>query len=176
MSIPQFIRDNTNDGRAMCLFLIDVMEGRAEGANVGHRVSAARELLNRVFGKSRSRDLPKPPGSTAHRHKTHQRDASAQTQPIPVAPATSTAVMDEPEPQPEPNRGIVIDNDVDSWLAVYDSELYEFMNECDDADFDPYLAAIDEDYFKSYTACKGPECGVHGEPPDPDFDPNDYHY
>ncbi len=39
------------------------------------------------------------------------------------------------------------------------------MNECDDPDFDPYLAALDEEYFKSYTGCKDPECEVHGTPP-----------
>ena len=86
--------------------------------------------------------------------------------------------MDKPEQQPEPdaNRGIDIENDVDYWLAVYDSDLYEFMNECEDPDFDPYLAAIDEEYFKSFTGCKDPECMVHGEPPEIDFDPNDYRY
>ena len=86
--------------------------------------------------------------------------------------------MEKPEQQPgaEANRGIDIENDVDSWLAVYDSELYEFMNECEDPDFDPYLATIDEEYFKSFTGCSDPECEVHGEPPEIDFDPNDYRY
>ena len=50
------------------------------------------------------------------------------------------------------------------------------MCECDAPDFDPYLAALDEDYFKSYTGCKDPECEVHGDPPEIDFDPNDFHY
>ena len=39
------------------------------------------------------------------------------------------------------------------------------MNWCEDSDFDPYLAALDEDYFQSYTGCKDPECEVHGKPP-----------
>ena len=179
--LTTLIKARTDDGRVICLFLIDVMEGRVAKANVGHRVSAAKELLTRAFGKSLSRDLPRPPQSTAPRrstHKTHQQVAPVQTQPVPKAPAASTAVLDEPEyrSQPETNGGIVIDNDPDSWLAVYDSDLYEFMNECEAPDFDPYLAAIDEEYFKSYTGCEDPECEVHGEPVEFDFDPNDYHY
>ena len=46
------IKARTDDGRVICMFLIDVMEGRVEGIHVGHRVSAAKELLNRAFGKS----------------------------------------------------------------------------------------------------------------------------
>ncbi|MCE2458581.1 MAG: hypothetical protein J4G14_12335 [Dehalococcoidia bacterium] len=46
----------------------------------------------------------------------------------------------------------------------------------DDPDFDPYPAALNDDYFKSYTGCKDPECEVHGESPEIDFDPNDFHY
>ena len=177
--ISSLIKLRTDGGRAICLFLIDVMEGRGENIHVGHHVAAAKELLNRAFGKSRSRDLPKPPGSNSPRrqtHKTHQRVAPAQTQAVATAPAASTAVLDEPErrSQPETNGGTV--NAPDSWLAVYDSGLYEFMNECEDPDFDPYRAAIDEEYFRSYTGCKNPECEVHGEPLEFDFDPNDFYY
>ena len=179
-ALTALIKIRTDDGRAMCLFLIDVMEGRVEKINVGHRVAAAKELLNRAFGKSRSRDLPRPPHSTAARRstsRTHQRAASAQTQAVATTPAADTAVLDEPEEQPESQAEAgLIDGSPDSWLAVYDSDLYEFMSECDDPDFDPYLAAIDEEYFKSYTGCKDPECEVHGEPVEIDFDPNDYHY
>ena len=181
ISLSQFIRNNTNDGRNIASLLIDVMEGRVEKINVGRRVAAAKELLNRAFGKSRGRDLPKPPRSTAitrSTHKTHQRVAPAQTQAVETAAAASTAVLDKPEQQPEPdtNRGIVIDIDNDPYLSVFDSPLYDFMNECEDPDFDPYLAALDEEYFKSFTGCRDPECEVHGEPPQIDFDPNDYHY
>ena len=179
--LTRLIRFKTDDGRAMCLFLIEVMEGKAEGAQVGHRVSAARELLNRGFGRYQSRPLPKPPGSSGRRrssHKTHQRVPSTPTQTVTPVPAASTAVLEEPEQLPDlKTKGDVlfaIDND--PRFTVFDSELYRFMNECDDPDFDPYLAALDEDYFKSYTACKDPECEVHGDPPEIDFDPSDYFY
>ena len=65
--LTRLIKANTDDGQAVVMFLIDIMEGRAEGANVEHRISAAKELLNRAFGKSRSRNLPKPPGSKTPR-------------------------------------------------------------------------------------------------------------
>ena len=65
--LTALIKANTDDGQAVVMFLIDIMEGRAEGANVEHRISAAKELLNRAFGKSRSRNLPKPPGSKTPR-------------------------------------------------------------------------------------------------------------
>ncbi len=183
--LTRLIRFKTDDGRAMCLFLIDVMEGKVEGIHVGHRVSAAKELLNRAFGKSRSGPLPKPPGSTAPKrstHKTHQRVAPASVRPEPVegrsVPPTQTAVLDEPEQQPEPeaNRGVVIDIYNDPRLSILDSELYDFMSICEAPDFDPYQAAIDEDYFNSYTGCKDPECEVHSELLGIDFDPNDFHY
>ena len=180
-ALTTLIKIRTDDGRAMALFLIDVMEGRVEGIHVGHRVAAAKELLSRAFGKYQSRPLPKPPGSTAPRRqtrKTHQRVAPAQTQAAVAAPTASAAVLDEPEQQTEPeaNRDIVIDIDNDPYLSVFDSPLYDFMNECEDPDFDPYVAALDEEYFKSFTGCRDPECEVHDEPPEIDFDPNDYHY
>ena len=45
------------------------------------------------------------------------------------------------------------------------------MNECEHPDFDPYTATIDEEYFQSFTACKDPECEVHGSPPEIHWDP-----
>ena len=63
---------------------------------------------------------------------------------------------------------------IDYWLGIYDTPLYELMCECEHPDFDPFLAATDEDYFESFTDCTDPECEVHGDPPD--FDPNEYHY
>ena len=63
--LSRLIRARTNDGQEMCLFLIDVMWGRVEGIRIGHRVSAARELLNRAFGRNQGIPLPNPPRNTA---------------------------------------------------------------------------------------------------------------
>ena len=47
---------------------------------------------------------------------------------------------------------------------------------CEDPNFDPYEAASNPDYARSYTGCPDPKCEVHGSPPEWDFDPNDHHY
>ena len=39
--LRNLIKARTDNGRVICMFLIDVMEGRYEGTQVGHRVSAA---------------------------------------------------------------------------------------------------------------------------------------
>ena len=46
-----------------------------------------------------------------------------------------------------------------------------------DPNFDPMLAASDEDYwFDNYDGCDNISCPFHGDPEDPDFDPNAHHY
>ena len=71
-AISSLISQKTDGGREICLFLIDVMKGGVEGIHVGHRVWAARELLNRAFGKSTGRPLPKAQGSTASRSQSRK--------------------------------------------------------------------------------------------------------
>ena len=178
-ALTRLIRFKTDDGRAMCLLLIEVMQGKAEGATVGHRVSAAKELLNRGFGRYQSRPLPKPPGSTARRrstHKTHQRVASAQTQAVADAPAVTTAVQTEPEPQPELSARGVEPIYIGGDPFYLDSDLVMTYEGCDDPNFDPYRAVHDEEYAQSYAGCKDPKCEVHGEPDEFEFDPKDFHY
>ena len=175
------INARTDDGRVICMFLIDVMEGRFEGSHVGHRVSAARELLSRAYGKSLGRSLPKPQGSTSTRRqprKTHQIVPSTPTQAVTSAPAASAVALDEPEQQSdqEIDPRIEIVRDVQNWVDIVESPRHEFMNECEHPDFDAYVATIDEEYFQSFTACKDPECEVHGDPPQINWDPNAHHY
>ncbi len=177
-AISSYIKQRSDGGREICQFLIDVVKGEIEGIHVGHRIWAARELLNRAYGKSPSRPLPKPPGSSSKRRqprKTHRRVTSTPAQAVTPAPAASTAVLEQQSDQ-EIDPRIDIARDVDYWLAIYDSPRYEFMSECGHPDFDAYTATIDEEYFQSFTACKDPECEVHGSPPQINWDPNDYHY
>ena len=163
------------------------MEGRVENIHLGHRVSAAKELLTRAFGKSRSRALPKRQRSTGAPRSTTPTvvPAEAGTQsgragevftPRNIAPAASTAVLDEPEQQPEPETNDVAPVYIDTGDPLYnDEERLEFFEACYDLDFDPYEAARNENYVRSYTACKDPECEVHGDPPEIEFDPKDFH-
>ena len=180
-ALSRLIRIKTDDGRDICLFLIEVMQGQFSGANPGHRVSAARELLSRAFGKSPTFPLPKPQRSTEPPRSTRNVQATpvttSRTDPALVADAPA-AVLDRPVQQVEPEAESHTATDAKTEIAfeVLDSPRFEFMSECEDPDFDPFLATIDVEYFESYTGCRDPECEVHGEPLDIHFDPNNYHY
>ena len=50
-ALAKVIRESTDDGRSVCRFLINVMEGELSAFRPHHRISAARELLSRGFGK-----------------------------------------------------------------------------------------------------------------------------
>ena len=167
------IKARTDDGRVICMFLIDVMEGKYAGTHVGHRVSAARELLSRAFGKSPTKSLPrqsrtaKPRRSTQKNQVTPEQARSQSA--VDERLAAQTAVMDRPEPQPQPER------ESDEEFAA---RIYRAASRCIDPNFDPMRAATDDDYFDNYDGCDDIRCPYHGDPEDPDFylDPNDHHY
>ena len=176
--IASHIKLRSDGGRDICLFLIDVVMGRVEGINVGHRVAAAKHLLDRAYGRSPSRPLPKPPGSTKTRrttHKTHQRVTPAQTETVATAPTASTAVLDEPEQGSESRTGGVEPIYLGDEPFYLESDLIMAYEGCEDPNFDPYRAIHDENYARTYD-CPNPECEVHGNPSEWDFDPNDHHY
>ncbi len=62
--LAMVIRDATDDGASICRFLINVMEGELKAFTPQNRLSAARELLSRGFGKhtstGRSGEEPAP--------------------------------------------------------------------------------------------------------------------
>ena len=180
------IKARTDDGRVICMFLIDVMEGRIEGIHVGHRVSAARELLNRAFGKSPSRSLPKSKRSTTPRQSTNGTRRKVASTPEAAAfearvaerIAAKKAAHSEPTHEPLTNtydEGPVY-RDPDYDPLYIDEKRLQFYEACYDDNFDPYEAAQNSVYAESYTGCPDPECEVHGNPPELDFDPNDFHY
>ena len=84
--LARLIRARTNDGQEMCDFLIDVMWGKVERTRVGHRVSAARELLNRAFGRNQGIPLPNPPRKTAPRGTIQRTDLQAEPAPVEEQP------------------------------------------------------------------------------------------
>ena len=55
MDIPQFIRDNTNDGHDILTFLIEAMNGDIDGCKLNHRLTAARLLV--VYGHEDAPDF-----------------------------------------------------------------------------------------------------------------------
>ena len=50
-TLPDLIRRETDDGLIAVRFLVDLMDARIEGAKITDRLAAARELLDRGFGK-----------------------------------------------------------------------------------------------------------------------------
>ena len=69
--LARLIREDTGDGRSIARFLVNVMVGEIRSFRPHHRMAAARELLNRGFGKSaRHRPgarTPRPPSSFRRR-------------------------------------------------------------------------------------------------------------
>ena len=63
-ALAKKIRESTDDGATVCRFLINVMEGHLKAFTPQNRISAARELLSRGFGKHatsrRSGEEPAP--------------------------------------------------------------------------------------------------------------------
>ena len=49
--LAKVIRESTDDGTTVCRFLINVMEGKLKAFTPQNRITAARELLSRGFGK-----------------------------------------------------------------------------------------------------------------------------
>ena len=96
--LSRLIRARTNDGGDVCLFLIDVMHGEVEGIRIGHRVSAARELLDRAFGRSQGLPMPVPPRETAPRGTIREIDQQVESAPESVRPEPSRREPVDHEP------------------------------------------------------------------------------
>ena len=47
--LADFIKEETDDGKEIARFLLDVMRNRENDARMGHKISAAKELLRRAF-------------------------------------------------------------------------------------------------------------------------------
>jgi len=167
--LARVIREDTDDGRSIARFLVNVMEGELRTFRPHHRMAAARELLDRGFGKSARKETPTPvvPAESLPRTRSGAGTQNGQ--------GWEALNPQSPPLTPQNNAPhIHVPDDTGYWLSIYDSPLYDFMGACEHPDFDPFLAAVNEDYSQSFTDCTDPECEVHGDPPD--FDPNDHHY
>ena len=63
LALARTIQKSTDDGASVCRFLINVMEGHLKSFAPHHRISAARELLSRGFGKHARQELSPRPSS-----------------------------------------------------------------------------------------------------------------
>lgn len=61
--LARFILEETNDGRHIVLFLLDVMDGNPAGSRLHHRLAAGLELMRRCFDYPRSTAAPRRPAN-----------------------------------------------------------------------------------------------------------------
>ena len=83
--LARVIREDTDDGRSIARFLVNVMEGELRTFKPHNRISAARELLDRGFGKS---------ARTPNRRSGEGRNPES----------ASSTVISQPVEGPTPNR------------------------------------------------------------------------
>ncbi len=111
--LAQVIRESTDDGRKVCRFLINVMDGALSAFKPHHRISAARELLSRGFGKHAQQRPPLPAGEGwgEGEKQEHHPTPTHTTQP-PTHPTQS-----EKSPNPTNQSS---DTDDDGWAAFWE--------------------------------------------------------
>ena len=114
--LARVIREDTNDGRSIARFLVNVMEGELTSFRPHHRMSAARELLDRGFGKSARKETPTPVvPAEAGTQRRQGREALTPGNPEPV---------EGPEPDPEP----VHSNDTNKITVIPESDESQFRH------------------------------------------------
>ena len=95
--LARLIREDTDDGRSIARFLVNVMVGEIRSFRPHHRMAAARELLNRGFGKSARTDperghpapfvVPVKAGTQKPRHQATRNPPTPTRSPsVPPAP------------------------------------------------------------------------------------------
>ena len=117
--LARLIREDTGDGRSIARFLVNVMVGELRSFRPHHRMAAARELLNRGFGKSARTDPERghpaplrrsgegrnpetpPPGDAQPAHTDPEPERPARTEPIEASEPTETPPL---TPQTITNR------------------------------------------------------------------------
>ena len=193
--LRKLIKAITDDGRVVCMFLIDAMEGRIEGIHVRHRLSAAKELLNRAFGKPPSKPRSRTRRSTAPGNLTRkarpnpapppevvdfearlaERIAAAlaepglERQPVAHAPASAHPELVEGRSIPPTQTAAQSEPTQPESNDEFEARIYSAASRRIDPNFDPKLTAT------TYDGCDDIRCTHHG---DPGFyhDPNNHHY
>ena len=72
IALAKKIREPTDDGASVCRFMINVMEGELKAFGPQHRMTAARELLTRGFGKHAREESART--SSSHRRSGEGRN------------------------------------------------------------------------------------------------------
>ena len=161
------IQESTDDGATVCRFLVNVMEGNLRQFKPHHRISAARELLNRGFGKhvytsSRS-GTPTPPsvgpaeagtqrgreaGSHSSLLSTHSSTEGDKHESEQTSSHPSTSSTQTPQSEESPNHTDQSSDD-EGWAAFWE-EVTPILDEDDrrkaeqqpDPDNPPYVSDL----------------------------------
>ena len=143
--LAKVIQDSTDDGRSVCRFLINVMDGELKAFKPHHRISAARELLSRGFGKQAytMRMPPLPQGEGWGEGEKHEH------QPTSTHPSTPSTHPTKSEKSPNPTNQ---SSDDEGWAAFWekvtpildedDRRKAELARQQPDADNPPYVADL----------------------------------
>ena len=112
-ALAKKIRESTDDGATVCRFLINVMEGQLKPFGPHHRISAARELLSRGFGKHAQQRPPLPAGEGWGEGEKQEHQAT---------PSHTTQQITQPtESEKSPNHtNQSSDTDDDGWAAFWE--------------------------------------------------------
>ena len=102
--LAKVIRESTDDGRSVCRFLINVMDGELKAFKPHHRISAARELLSRGFGNGARAEAARTPGSPSASKSSHSSHNSPFKIPHSSTEESQVAIATvEPDPEDETN-------------------------------------------------------------------------
>ena len=155
MTLSEYILENTDDGIDIAAVLIDVMNGFIRGVRPSHRLTAARLLT--IYGFQDARDFidDNVPQSSGDRQQWVISD-----------PELARLIRARTNDGQEMCLFLI---DV-MWGKVEGLRIGHRPN------FDPMRAASDDDYWSNYDGCDNISCPYHGDPEDPDFDPNAHHY
>ena len=142
IALANKIKESTDDGATVCRFLINVMEGELKQFKPHHRISAARELLSRGFGKQAytMRMPPLPQGEGWGEGEKHESE--------PTSSHTSTPSTQTPQSEKSPNHTNQSSDD-EGWAAFWE-KVTPILDEDDrrkaeqqpDPDNQPYVSDL----------------------------------
>ena len=111
-ALAKVIRESTDDGRSVCRFLINVMDGELRAFKPHHRIAAARELLSRGFGKGARAEAaahtPRPASTPSAPARAQAPDSSFPRENVTPCPDTgreSTPSSNSDFPEEDSNCG-----------------------------------------------------------------------
>ena len=118
-ALARKIQESTDDGATVCRFLINVMEGQLKAFKPHHRITAARELLDRGFGKqATSRHSGEEPVPYSIRDRNPEGTGRGENQDHqPTPPHTSQPSTQPTKSEKSPNPTNQSSDTPDDWSA-----------------------------------------------------------